>query len=172
MQRAEKRLQKMDDDLTLMKRALVAGSSSSGDSHKKVKVPDPKAFGGTRSANDLENFIWDMEQYFNAARILDDERVSITSMYLRGMQSFGGEHAPKGSVRDYAKDFHLWCGRSKICHMWADSSTLFQACKGGRKLNSIDKELKICKHHWWLLKVLQISEEMRPFQVSTKGVPC
>ena len=36
------------------------------------------------SAKDLENFLWDMEQYFKATRVLDQEMVTITSMYLSG----------------------------------------------------------------------------------------
>ncbi|KAK4381995.1 hypothetical protein Sango_2914600 [Sesamum angolense] len=48
----------------------------------KVKVPNPKPFGGARSAKELENFLWDMEMYFQVARILVAEKVSITSMYL------------------------------------------------------------------------------------------
>ena len=47
----------------------------------KVKVPELKPFNGARSAKDLENFLWDIEQYFKAARVLDQEIVTITSMY-------------------------------------------------------------------------------------------
>ena len=50
----------------------------------KVKVPEPKPFNGARSAKDLDNFLWDMEQYFKAAKVLDQEMVTITSMYLLG----------------------------------------------------------------------------------------
>ena len=50
----------------------------------KVKVPKPKPFNGSRSAKDLENFLWDMEQYFKATRVSDQEMVTITSMYLLG----------------------------------------------------------------------------------------
>ena len=50
----------------------------------KARIPDPKAFTGNRNAKDLENFLWDMEQYFKAAKIADDDKVSITSMYLVG----------------------------------------------------------------------------------------
>ncbi|KAL0322068.1 UNVERIFIED_CONTAM: hypothetical protein Scaly_2503200 [Sesamum calycinum] len=50
----------------------------------KVKVPDLKPFGGTRRAKVLENFLWDIEIYFQAARIPETEKVSITSMYLIG----------------------------------------------------------------------------------------
>ena len=48
----------------------------------KVLVPEPKSFGGARNAKDLENFLWDMEQYFIAARIPIGEQVTITAMYL------------------------------------------------------------------------------------------
>jgi hypothetical protein len=48
-------------------------------------------FGGTRSAKELENFIWDVEQYLKDAHIPDEEKVSITSMYLTGdMKCSGG----------------------------------------------------------------------------------
>ena len=50
----------------------------------KVNIPEPKAFRGARSAKELENFIWDMEQYFTAARVPDADKLNITTMYLTG----------------------------------------------------------------------------------------
>ena len=50
----------------------------------KVRMPAPKPFGGARNAKDLENFLWDMEQYFIAARIPFGEQVTITTTYLSG----------------------------------------------------------------------------------------
>ena len=47
-------------------------------------MPELKPCNGARSAKDLENFLWDMEQYFKAVRVLDQENVTITSMYLFG----------------------------------------------------------------------------------------
>ena len=47
-------------------------------------MPELKSFNGARSAKDLENFLWDMEQYFKAIRVLDQENMTITSMYLSG----------------------------------------------------------------------------------------
>ena len=47
-------------------------------------MPEPKPFGGARNAKDLENFLWDIEQYFSAAHIPTDEQVMFTSMYLSG----------------------------------------------------------------------------------------
>lgn len=51
---------------------------------RKLRVPEPLPFAGVRSAKELENFLWDMEQYFKAAHIPESEKVSITSMYLNG----------------------------------------------------------------------------------------
>ncbi|XP_070022398.1 uncharacterized protein [Nicotiana sylvestris] len=52
------------------------------DERTKLRIPEPKAYGGARSAKELENFLWDMEQYFQAVRVPDDEKVTITPMYL------------------------------------------------------------------------------------------
>ncbi|KAL5848433.1 hypothetical protein ACOSQ4_006446 [Xanthoceras sorbifolium] len=48
---------------------------------KDVEV---RHFKGSRNAKELENFLWDMEQYFRAAKIPEREQVCITSMYLSG----------------------------------------------------------------------------------------
>ena len=49
-----------------------------------MRVPEPKPFGGAWNTKDLENFLWDMEQYFIASRIPVGEQVTITTMYLTG----------------------------------------------------------------------------------------
>ena len=41
----------------------VATLSSNRVESSKIKIAEPKAFSGARSAKELENFIWDMEQY-------------------------------------------------------------------------------------------------------------
>lgn len=53
-----------------------------GDVRTKIKFLEPKAYGGTRSAKKLESFLWDMEQYFQATRVLDEEKVTITTINL------------------------------------------------------------------------------------------
>ena len=63
----------------------MRGLPREGEVATKVKVPEPKPFNGTRSAKDLENFLWDMEQYFKAARVLDQEMVTIIIMYFSGV---------------------------------------------------------------------------------------
>ncbi|KAG6474774.1 hypothetical protein ZIOFF_068713 [Zingiber officinale] len=49
-----------------------------------IRVPEPKSFGGTRSAKELENFLWDMEQYFVVAKVPETKKEIIASMYLIG----------------------------------------------------------------------------------------
>ncbi|XP_059663489.1 uncharacterized protein LOC132309170 [Cornus florida] len=79
----KKNLKDLEDEVSLVKRAIHGSSRGGGDPlSQKIKVPDPKSFSGTRNAKELENFLWDMEQYCKAARIPDGEKVTITSMYL------------------------------------------------------------------------------------------
>ena len=46
--------------IALLNRAMC-GLPREGEVATKVKVPKPKPFNSARSANDLENFLWDME---------------------------------------------------------------------------------------------------------------
>ncbi|KAH0633003.1 hypothetical protein KY284_035789 [Solanum tuberosum] len=68
-------------ELSILRLAITASRPTRGES-SKVKIPEPKAFGGTRSAKKLKNFLWDMERYFIAAHVRDEDRVSITTIYL------------------------------------------------------------------------------------------
>ncbi|KAL8113857.1 hypothetical protein AgCh_020951 [Apium graveolens] len=70
------------DELVLVKRAAIAGSSSGREGHSNLKILEPKPYDGVRVTKDLENFLWEIEQYFRVAHIDVTEQVSITSMYL------------------------------------------------------------------------------------------
>lgn len=48
----------------------------------KVKVLEPKTYNKTQNAKELENFLWHIEQYFQVACVLEEERVTITSICL------------------------------------------------------------------------------------------
>ena len=74
----------VEDEMALLKRAVVAPSGQIEGPASKIKVPEPKCFNGSRNSKELENFLWDMEQYFRAARIPASDHVTITSMYLSG----------------------------------------------------------------------------------------
>jgi len=75
-------LQAVDAELAVLKQAVTAASGSVGSS--KPKVPEPKPFDGVQSSRELENFLWDMEQYFSMTKIWLAEQVNIAVMYLTG----------------------------------------------------------------------------------------
>lgn len=50
----------------------------------KAKVLELNPFSGVRNTKELENFIWDMEQYLRAAHVPDGKQVNIISMYISG----------------------------------------------------------------------------------------
>lgn len=56
-----------------------------GAGYERVKVPEPQAYRGTQDAIKLENFIFDMKQYFRAVGTNSkDTKVSIATKYLIG----------------------------------------------------------------------------------------
>ncbi|XP_038890158.1 uncharacterized protein LOC120079815 [Benincasa hispida] len=49
----------------------------------RIKIPEPKPFCGVREAKALENFIFDLEQYFKATNTVTEEsKVTIATMHL------------------------------------------------------------------------------------------
>jgi len=49
----------------------------------RVKIPEPKPFCGARDAKALENFIFDMEQYFRATNTdVEDSKITLATMHL------------------------------------------------------------------------------------------
>ncbi|RVW30894.1 Transposon Tf2-12 polyprotein [Vitis vinifera] len=71
-------LQSYGEDIAILKKAVLQGSASGPEAPSKVRVPELKGFNGNRNAKELENFLWDIEQFFKAAHVLDGEKVSIT----------------------------------------------------------------------------------------------
>ncbi|KAK2997320.1 hypothetical protein RJ639_025868 [Escallonia herrerae] len=64
----------------------VVNTPAGGAEHlSRPRVPEPKSYGGARDAKELENFLFDIEQYFRAIRV-DSEvtKVSMAAMYLVG----------------------------------------------------------------------------------------
>ncbi|XP_068667704.1 uncharacterized protein [Aristolochia californica] len=49
----------------------------------RIKVPEPKSFSGKRDAKVIDNFLWQVEQYFHASKLTDEQaKVSTTAMFL------------------------------------------------------------------------------------------
>ncbi|KAG8388763.1 hypothetical protein BUALT_Bualt02G0159100 [Buddleja alternifolia] len=78
------KLDAVNVEISVLKRATGSVVSGDGGPSSKLRVSDPKSFGGERSAKELENFLWDMETYFQVARVSDAEKVSMASMFLVG----------------------------------------------------------------------------------------
>ncbi|KAG6509174.1 hypothetical protein ZIOFF_034565 [Zingiber officinale] len=105
-------------EIIVLRRAM-ASSSDAVPQRPLVRVPEPKSFGGTRSAKEFENFLWDMEQYFVAAKVPETEKKIDTwdrlkkemkDQFLPGNTSWIARDGLKrlkqsSSVRDYVKEF-------------------------------------------------------------------
>ncbi|KAK5840084.1 hypothetical protein PVK06_008952 [Gossypium arboreum] len=70
-------------ELTIYKAALGNGGLAAVTPTPSVHVPKPKEFKGTRSAREVDNFLWGVKQYFRANDIADYATKVITAaMYL------------------------------------------------------------------------------------------
>ncbi|PHT35606.1 hypothetical protein CQW23_23306 [Capsicum baccatum] len=74
-------------------RCVMAAFGQSLEGSSKVKIPEPKPFGGARSAKGLENFLWDMEQYLSTAQVAEMDKLNITT--IKGLRRKG-----RGRKRD------------------------------------------------------------------------
>ena len=83
-------VKELTDELSVLRRMVSvigtdqAAAGGSGSDFTKIKVPEPKTFSGARDTKALENFMWDMDQYFKAARTPEEQKVTLVSMYLEG----------------------------------------------------------------------------------------
>ena len=51
----------------------------------RMRAPEPRSYGGARDAKELENFLFDIEQYFRVVRPdSEDTKVILATMYLTG----------------------------------------------------------------------------------------
>ncbi|KAL0311789.1 UNVERIFIED_CONTAM: hypothetical protein Sradi_5578200 [Sesamum radiatum] len=84
-------MEQMSIQIGLLQRAVSNAPVVAHDVGARLRIPEPKAYGGARDAKEVENFLFDMEQYFLAANMVDEARkVSTATMYLRVMPSCGG----------------------------------------------------------------------------------
>ena len=71
-------------EISILKKVVAQCPPTVSGAPQKVRVPEPKGFGGAMNAKKFEIFLWDMEQFFKAAHVPNKDMVSITSMYLSG----------------------------------------------------------------------------------------
>jgi len=79
---SSERLEAIEEMIAILKKVVT--NSPVGVSSSKPIVPEPKCFGGARSSKELENFLWDMKQYFSVVKIGVAEQVDLTVMHLTG----------------------------------------------------------------------------------------
>ncbi|KAL0415947.1 UNVERIFIED_CONTAM: Transposon Tf2-12 polyprotein [Sesamum latifolium] len=78
-------MEQMSIQIGLLQRAVSNTPVVAHDAGARLRIPEPKAYGGARDAKEVENFLFDMEQYFLAANVEDEARkVSTATMYLMG----------------------------------------------------------------------------------------
>ena len=71
----------------LNKGAEVGGSSSfDRDREAKVEAPKPLMFKGVNDVQEVENFLWHLENYFKCNRVKNDEnKINTTMLYVSEM---------------------------------------------------------------------------------------
>ncbi|KAK8366718.1 hypothetical protein V6Z12_A02G137800 [Gossypium hirsutum] len=79
----KKEIEELKGELTIYKATLSNGMLSSKPKQQAMDIPKPEKFKGARSARDVDNFLWEMEQYFRAMGIEDDAiKVNTASIYF------------------------------------------------------------------------------------------
>ena len=75
-------IQGLKTELVLCKTSIANGAATTQNA-PRIDVPRPKDFKGERSAIEVDNFVWSMEQYFLAMGINDTAaQVRVASLYL------------------------------------------------------------------------------------------
>lgn len=71
----------MESEILLLKQAMLSLASIDPLIASKTKVAEPKPLYGAQNAQELENFPWDMVQYFKAIHPQEKNRVYIATMF-------------------------------------------------------------------------------------------
>ncbi|KAL4388985.1 hypothetical protein GQ457_09G028100 [Hibiscus cannabinus] len=75
-------LEALQADVALCKHAMVAGPSTTVET-RRVEVPRPRTFGGSRNAQEVDNFLYGLDQYLGAVGIVEDaSKIQTASLYL------------------------------------------------------------------------------------------
>uniref|UniRef100_A0A0D3C9D7 Retrotransposon gag domain-containing protein n=1 Tax=Brassica oleracea var. oleracea TaxID=109376 RepID=A0A0D3C9D7_BRAOL len=94
----------MEEDITLVKRASANAEAVGGTNFGKVELLKPNRFNGVRDAKEVENFLWQMEIYFdNLNKELKRQFYPENVVYEARKKL--RELRQRGSIRDYVKEF-------------------------------------------------------------------
>ncbi|KAL0331208.1 UNVERIFIED_CONTAM: hypothetical protein Sangu_1666300 [Sesamum angustifolium] len=110
-------MEQMSIQIGLLQRAVSNVPAVAPDAGARLRIPEPKAYSGARDAKEVENFLFDMEQYFlaaNANQVRLDTwallREAIREQFFPENVEYNARRALRklehtGSVRDYVKTF-------------------------------------------------------------------
>ncbi|KAK2996759.1 hypothetical protein RJ639_025840 [Escallonia herrerae] len=70
----ESKFQELQDRVELLSRVVVNTPAGGAEHSSRPRVPEHKSYGGARDAKELENFLFDIEQYFRAIRVGNPEK--------------------------------------------------------------------------------------------------
>lgn len=72
----------IEGEWAVLKKAMAHDGVTTSVPHK-VKTPEPKTYGGSRNAKELDNFLFHMERYLDAISLTDDKaKIRTATMYL------------------------------------------------------------------------------------------
>ncbi|KAL4353583.1 hypothetical protein GQ457_06G027510 [Hibiscus cannabinus] len=75
-------LEALQADVALCKRAMVTGPGTTVET-RRVEVPRPRTFGGSRNAQEVDNFLYGLDQYLGAVGIVEGAlKIQTASLYL------------------------------------------------------------------------------------------
>ena len=81
----QREFQELKAQVSVLQMAMGRVGFSSANRGKRAKVPESKRYEGARDAKELENFLFDIEQYFRAVQTNSEEdKVAMAAMYLAG----------------------------------------------------------------------------------------
>jgi len=130
----------LEREIAVLKKAVVSAPTSGGLS--KPRVLEPKPFCGARSSKELENFLWDMEQYFRVARIGADEQVNITAMYLSSDANLWWRTQIKDDLNAGRPKIETWdCLKQELKEQFLSNNTSWLAREDLKKLKQ-DKSVR------------------------------
>ncbi|KAI3469025.1 hypothetical protein Pfo_025688 [Paulownia fortunei] len=76
-------IETLREDLAVCKKATTIGGASTSMVSPRVDYPKPNGFDGRRDAKKVENFLWQMERYFEGLNLTDEaSRVRTATLYL------------------------------------------------------------------------------------------
>ncbi|MFQ6636554.1 hypothetical protein Gotur_013087, partial [Gossypium turneri] len=115
------RIEELEGELALCRAVVGKGVANAALSNEDV--PKPKEFVGTRSACDVDNFLWRMENYFRAKGIMDDslsEVMTVTESVVKlglGKDKLGSSKSEEKGVceMDHKEDIVDGNGNDDNC---------------------------------------------------------